>query len=321
MIMSEPKILQNFSLQKGIFCFVVNLRNILEMHSIKLSEEELAFILGYWGFSYGAIKHELIAGRNADLFVLFDRFKTIFPMQYCSLELASHEECLVFLLEKNSSGEPLLVWFDTYYLDYSPNFLKFHYHTIIVVLGSDKNEITFFDNGLRVLNQNTFLKGMLKPFNVYFFDKGKQINFSKTDLVHSGHRQIVDNFLSPTSNLGLSGMRFFLKSFRHFVAPEKFYEIYFQLNRPGGLAISRTTLEKCLSSSTIVEILGAEENLVKRLEIQSNKWRLIANLCFKLSYGYDQNLHCRVQDRIAEIVELEEQTAIDIKNLEKNLNS
>lgn len=291
-----------FPLTKGRFCFITNLNNYLQSANIYLSENEFACSLGYWGFHFDNSKEMNVCGRNDDLKTLFQSFKTIYSLTDFTCDSFSKNVSLDFLQKSIKKNIYPLIWIDSYYLEHSIYYNKAHNDAVIVILHADQDNLCFFDNELHTINTDLYfsiLKTKKLPPTYYYLTNMNHYN--KEQLISKGFTKIVTNFSTDSPYSGHNGIRLFLNHFKQITNKQDVYDVYFQLNRPGGLTISRQMFSELLlelqnNSNWIInrKVIDIYENL-------ANDWRLIANLCFKLSFEYNSTLHNRIADRIENV--------------------
>lgn len=290
-----------FPLNTGRFCFITNLNNYLHHHGITFTENELACALGYWGFSFENTKEMNVCGRNNNLQTLFEVFKSLFNIE----EIKPNDQnlySLEFVQHILSQNIYPIIWLDTFYLEHSIYFKQAHHHTLCIILNVDSNLIHFFDNGLFTIKTTEFLS-LLKTQSMQptYYCRQSEQKYHKELLINNGLVKVAANFTAKSPHQGFNGMYAFLEYFKKLKDTKEIYNVYFQLNRPGGLAISREMFSEFLCELKTNHNLEIPNDLIEAYNNLTKDWRLIANLCYKLSFEYDATLHKRIIDRIEKV--------------------
>ena len=291
-----------FPKKTGRFCFLTNVTNYLNHYGHNFSENEIACMLAYWGFSFKEGDCEVVCGRHEGIAEMFLTFVSVFNLIKITFNIQDKNIFLKSIQDKLNQNIVSFFWFDTYNLEYSPYYKKTHHITVIILLKINANEVLFFDNGLRILKLDNFLNvlNQQKLFDSFIINKSSF--FSKLVLMKNGIQQMSMNFQTKQSHLGLKGMQNFYKIFKTYKNPNKFYHVYYQLNRPGGLTISRQMLYELLLNFRVNKIFNIDDKLLDVYKKLVTQWRYIANLSFKLSFKYSSTLHHSVIDRLEKVI-------------------
>lgn len=296
----------NFPVSTGRFCFLTNVTNYLHHYGVDFTLHEVACMIGYWGFTFTNGSSEVVCGRNQGIMDLFLTFIDTFHLVNSPLPVHNESAFLACIDDALKADKIPFVSFDSHDLPHSPHFQTIHYPTAIIVVGIDQGAIQFFDNGLHELEQSVFFNSIaaIKPSVMHHLSK--QATFNKTQLLKHGFLKIIQNFASCEPEKGLNGMQMLLTSFKQQPSSEAFYNLYHQLNRPGGLTISREMLHEFLCDLQKSHAFGVPNEILEIYNDLIAQWRFIANLSYKLSFKYSDKLHASVTKRIERAIELEE---------------
>lgn len=310
------KVDSNFPVTTGRFCFLTNLTNYLNSFNATLTENELACSISYWGFRFDNPKEMNVCGRNEDLKTLLKTFISTYELDTVTFNIDSKKNNLNFLCKKIIKKHYPILWFDSYYLEYSMYYNKTHNDTIVIVLHADQDLICFFDNGLHKIKTDDFFH-ILKERNqtLFCYCLQEDVNIHKKKLISQGLIKIAQNFTTDMPFSGFNGMNLFLEAFKQLKNKERIYDTYFQLNRPGGLAVNRQMFSEFLIELKNNYHFTVDYETMKHYESLTKNWRLIANLCFKLSFEYSKNLHDRIIERLLLIFSDEQKGYEEIKKI------
>ncbi len=314
--------------ETGVFCFLVNLRCYLQCYHLDMSESTLAAMLGYWGFYYSAVavpSKEVVHGRSGTHEDLFARFMHCLAQPLTHVQLATGKECLQSLRELLEQDHIPLVWINDFYLAHTEYAGIASYWSVVPILDVREDQVLFFDNGRYRLNPQVFCKAV---------DRNGQVDIHYTSLrtiwqSESAEKAIARGLMITVDRLGgasidneyqgVYGMVAFMRDVERSRDMPALYNYYRQLNRPGGLSITRGQMhDLCTALQHRWPALSTEHCAAIYNQL-SNTWRVIANLLFKLSRTDDRQLQQRLAQRIRDIVDLEQEGFESVKAIAEQL--
>ena len=298
----------------GFFCFISTLRNYLFCYGINITDNELAAILSYWGFQLADEINENICGRHHSLSHLLESFFEKFNLSALDIKKDNQDQFLNQIVSLLNDNKRLLSWFDTYHLSYSNNYKTLHQNTILLLVQSTQNRLIFFDNNLYDGPFSLFKENLLMDKNkIYYNDTA--IDFKKKYMVEAGLLSMIKNFFSKDLKRGLNGLIKLINVVKSYHLKEEFYNLFFQLNRPGGLTVSRKMLFDFINDS-IPKAHGLNKrDLLNTYMNLTVLWKKIANLSFKESFSYSKKVHDRILELLEETIQLEEKGMSSLKSI------
>lgn len=302
--------------EKGTFCFLVNLKNYLNYYHLTVSESWLSGMASYMGFFYTSqlpASKEVIHGRNGSFAAMYERLASKLKMPPTQVQVSMNGGLLPYLGDLLRQGYLPLIWINDLYLDHSLYFELADYWSLVVVQQVSEEAILYFDNAERRIETSRFLqavnsRGIAKV--CFTTEDALEWKEEESGLIASGLEHSLDQLTNTTHSdgkfYGLEGMRQFAQDLQHCTDSGTIYNYFFQINRPGGLPVTRETMFSLLKEMghrwPALDLLHAQE-LYKEL---SNRWRLIGNLLFKLSRFPDKDLQERIVMRVHDARAMEE---------------
>lgn len=315
----------NFPEETEGFCFLSNFKNYLRFYGINVSKSWLGGIIGCLGFYYSSKplkSNEVIHGRNGTFEDLFDRLQnSLFEPLY--KDVIKVDSYLIPYINNMLAQEDIpLAWINDYYLEYSPYYKLADFWSIVPILEINDDNVTFFDNGIKQIKQNTFMEAVNKNCEArFYFSKKKFLKWAcgEISVMESGISSTVKGFyadnLSKDEFNGFLGMERFLVDFKLCDDKMAIYNFYFQMNRPGGLSLTRNNMRQLLIELKNKWHFIENEEAIKIYEELTDQWRKIASLLFKLSGVNDVDLKSRIADRILKAVENEKKGVALLENI------
>lgn len=319
-----------FVARKGNFCLLANLINYMDYHGLQCNEEWLCGIIGYVGFYYTSLNipsKEIVHGRSGSFRSLFERLQKQLAHEFQSYRISTDISLINDLEELLDRLNTVLIWIDDYYLDYSPYFRLSHYESLVVLLNIEGEYARIFDNEIHTVPIDVFLEAV--SYNgwveVYFSESQLQWKNSKSASVAKGLRWSIDCFYSGNNSdnefYGFEGMARFSDAVAACGNVDEINNFYVQLNRPGGLSVTRQYLCRFLEMmNKSWSIPDIQESILLYSDL-SEKWRKIGNLLFRLSQNPDSDLRDRILKRISEAVGLEREGINKLNKLVMHLEA
>ncbi|MEK3834089.1 MULTISPECIES: hypothetical protein [unclassified Paenibacillus] len=310
----------NFQQDTRNFCFLANVRNYLQFHGLNVSEDWLGGILGLVGFRINQDVRgaDYLFGFNGDFQELFIRFEALFTHKLTRIDVPVIQDL------EQMRRTPYLIWVNDFYLEYSPNYGVKDCGRIVVFLHLSEERFTYYDNGIRELDTDIFAKaagfgdGLV---TLYTFDG---LPVWKEDRYLMERRGLLGavKHMNMTSHgdmlLGYDGLNKLCETIRTHTGEEQIYPIYFQLQRPGGLAQSRLLMSRFIAEiKRERDIYGDSED--EEFHDLSEQWRMIANLLFKLSHTMEEDLRARIIERVMHAVQSERKAFAGLEQLATRL--
>lgn len=301
-------------LEKGSFCFLTNLKNYLSYYNLKVSEPWLGGIIGYMGFYYTSkpiATNEVIHGRSGNFKYLFQYLQQQINKPLEISKLKTDMELRDRLKDMLDSLNIMLVWINDFYLEYSPYYNLSDFWSLVLLLMVNDSSVIIFDNGIKELSLETFIKAVnCNGESTFFFTREKILNWitSEKEVVIKGISRTISRFKSDRNNEGYYGdygIELFIEHLGSNIDSTKIYNLYFQMNRPGGLSLTRENMKEfCIEieQKGFVSEIGEIKDIYTAL---TDHWRKIASLLFKLSNSRDSDLKDRIMRRIFEAREYE----------------
>lgn len=313
-----------FPIEEGDFCLLVNLRNYLDYYGLKVTENTLEVILGCYGFYFnGDIRDhgDLLNGRNGSFKDIFERLQKCLKSELVVNEISSDKFEMKYLVNLINKKKFPMVWINSKFLSHTNYYDKNTYWSLVTLLKITVDQVTYFDNGVKEISQNTFYKAILNNNHIKIIHpKDNQITwkFSNRDMIRIGLMDSIKTLTKEQANYkvqesGIKGMYKFKNQIMTYDDSDAIYHLFFLLNNPSGLMLTRRRLLDFLSSlSKLYPDIDAERicEVMKRL---SENWGNVANLLFKLSRTLDKNLQSRIEDRISTCIS-DESLAIELLN-------
>lgn len=306
-----------FSAKKGTFCLLSNLTTYLSAHQLNCTESWLGGLLGYMGFYYTPLplpSKEVIHGRNRSFRMLFSHMNRHLKNPLKCEELPwdqSLEHAMESILEVDSTP---IIWINDLCLEYSPYYSLDSFWSPVIFINAKNENVNIFDNEVRALDLDTFKKAVRNgsKFSISFSPvKSLEWSESELSLLIKGLRTTAAE-LSPgheegSEYFGIMGMYKFVQDLSLCEDRSAIYNFFFQMNRPGGLSITRETMSKFFIEMgeqwPIMEIKNCE-NIYNALSVH---WKKISNLLYKLSTSFDRDLRNRIVDRVFKAIDLEKE--------------
>jgi len=319
----------DFETHKEQLCLLSNLCFFLSHHGIKCSEDWLAGLLGSYGFCYDKapeVKKNVVNGLSGGFSDIFQNYVGAMKHPLQKYELTINGLFIGELQSLLAIYGPGLIWIDQYYVEHSPYYLSDSCWSVIVVFGIQNEKVLYFDNGCRFIGQEGFTQAIDKGgrCELFFASKaGLGLEKREFDLVRDGLTRIIDtmkrrnNFSSCIK--GIRGIRYFAGKVKRCDEPGDLNNFYYQINRPGGLTLTRDSMRRLLKElgTRYPHIdTSASEEIYTRL---TNDWRLIGNLLFRLSVIGDNELRKRIVCRIIKAARLEEEGVAQLEQLQREL--
>lgn len=291
------------------FCFFRNMSYYLSANN-PVNSDVIGAVLGAYGFRYypDNTSYEQISGIR----MTFDDLLHAF-LQYIKADW--REEIFIeydtLVNRTKSYGLPCLFWIDDYYLPFSIHYQESHFCRP-VILTTQNSGIQIFDNNILPVRADKIIREMVEAheIKIVFLNKFNQcFQWDKqfVEDIEFGIKCIHENFFQTDSNHGERGLFALLNYFTEENKKEMYYQLYFQMNRAGGLVKTRLNL------SNVFKII-INHNLAKTERVRqcmqyfadlSEEWRMIANLIFRISQIDDDLLKQRLVQRMRQNIDRE----------------
>lgn len=313
MIMKDR--LNEYKNWKGSFCFLSNLCALLHYHQLDCTENWLGGMIGYLGFYYSREdlpSREVVLGRNTNFSGMFERFQDQLQSPLMKRKAASAEEYISLagcLLEDRKLP---LVWMNDYYLPYSPYFGMAHYWSLVPILQTGMEEVTIYDNEVRVMNRDTIRNALMDLEQVsLYYSASPSLTWKRRDeeaIIH-GLETAVSLFnrthASSQTGYGIRGMEYFAEDTLQCTDPDVFYNFCYQMKRSSGPEATRKSMAGlCNELHARWPFPEVEENRDRYIYL-AGRWEKISNLMYKMSTVMKEDLKVRIASRLKEIIELE----------------
>jgi hypothetical protein len=298
-------------------CFLNNLSEYLNDYKLHLSAEDISIYSGLMGFFWSKIapKKEILHGRRAPFHDLFDQL-----MKCIDFQIIHYNDTDNLLHDLSSKEETeALIWMNDYFLSHSVYFDTTNYASLVVIKSIEGEDIIYFDNGLKKMTINEFKKSIFLSNGVQLIKLNSISPWKKSTLeaIHSGLVEIINSFLKddPDNAWGNQGLDAFYNSFKEEFDCENFFNIYYALNRPAGLYLTRMKMYKFLVDN--YKLFQQKEYETSRdiYKLLSGEWHILGNNVFKLSKSYDHILHMRLTSRLDHIIKKEREGIISLQGL------
>jgi hypothetical protein len=304
-----------FPVSKGVFCFLSNLRNYLQYYGLNISENFLSVAIGYMGFYFNKntlASREVVHGRDYSFNILFERFRECIdtPVQeyrdYCD------ERTICFLKGLLNEKIVPLLWINDFYLKHTEYYKRCEYKSIVPVIAIEGQKVMYYDNAIREMAISEFLNAVaFAGVCEAYYIKGRSVNWKadKAVIVQNGLGTIAQGLTNAYRHwefyTGIEGMKQFMLAVEGCNDKDTIFNYYYQLNRPGGLAVTRENMgifftQWCDENEQ--QALQECRNIYERL---STQWRVISNNLFRLSRFYNVELHVRIIERIQDVIDME----------------
>ncbi len=299
---------------KGYFCFLANLKEFLNYYGFYCTENWLGGIIGFMGFYYSMKElpsKEVIHGRNGSFDELFNCLQERLDMHLISEVFSSENECLNKMKFILKTKNPVLVWVDQYYLNYSTYFETAHYWSLVNITGIYDDSVNLYDYETRCVSKDQFLKSIKDRGKVrIYYKNNKFIGYvgTEAEVVSAGLSRVVDMMQKRSDKdgyYGIQGMECFMDDLPLYNDKKKIYNICYQLNRASGTTATRRSMCSYLNElKSKWELLDTNSCLNLYAELEEC-WKMVGNLVFKLSSTMDKELGLRIKERIKKIISLE----------------
>ena len=311
--------------EKGSFCILSNLRNYLNYYGLAVSEAWLGGIIGYMGFFYTKnpiATKEVIHGRSGSFEYMFQCLQQLLenPLKY--LKVKADANVAKEVGRVLSEYKLMLVWLNDFYLEYSPYYKLGEFWSLAILSEVQDSKAVIFDNGFKELSCDTFLQAVnCNGEGRFYYTTENCLNWSESErtLLLNGFSRTVarlENKIEDEGEFyGICGIENFAEDLSKCRDLEKIYGFYFQMNRPGGLALSRENMKKVFIQMEAKGFAYQVNEAVMIYEKLSEGWRKIACLLFKLSNSEDLSLRGRIVERVYEMLEYEKKGLMAIKAL------
>jgi hypothetical protein len=121
-----------------------------------------------------------------------------------------------------------------------------------------------------------------------------------------GLKYIVENLKSNVNNngmyYGIAGIEKFAEDLINYEDLAFIYQIFYLLNNPSGLAITRKNISELCDEIHLKWSNICTKECRDAYESLSESWRMVANLLFKVSRIGDKALQSRVVERVRNII-------------------
>ncbi len=316
--------------KKGVFCLVSNLIMFLNYHGIEITECEMCMLLGVYGFYFTReIRHQrdFINGRNGCFKHIFERFQLLFREKLKEEKVLLEKEavCIKLLEKKLHNISSVVVKVNDYYLEHSNYYKSENYTSYVVLIKIFNNAVKFYDNGVRELPIQEFMKAINfdKMAYIYYTEEKKpKISYQEdaSQAIKNGFEQfwknmycVVDDFES--NFYGFQGMKKLSQEFEYMHDSSYWYNVFFCLNNPSGMFETRCLLSQYVK---IIYDTKHEESILmcsNRYKEISEQWRVLANLFFKLSRIYSDELALRISRRIEQLINSEKECLQELRTI------
>lgn len=320
-------IISNFNTDKGTFCALCNTKSLFEYYGYKLSENMYCGLSNYLGFFYtreNLESKEILYGRIGNHDIILKNLCNALNIRLNERTIYDNKDAWILAKESLNKNIPLLLCVDDFYLGYHFYFNKIHYLRVADLIGFDEKKgiVSFYDIEERTNSIENFKRARnseingIKTNNMWY-EFEFPIEFPPLmEPIKNGINQTVkimlDKESSETRFYGITGIRTFAEDVGGWVKKwekEKLYtnieNMYVQINRPGGPAISRSLFSKFLFEAG--DIIDKKElyKIGEEFEEISRAWEITGNLFFKWGAGaYD--VIPRIQSRLLKIADKEE---------------
>jgi len=314
--------------QKGYFCFLSNLKEFLDYYEFNCTESWIGGIIGFMGFCYIMIElpsKEVIHGRNANFDELFQCLQERLDLQLIGKEFYVEDECMNTIEEILKTKNPLLIWVDQYYLEYSTYFNMAHYWSLVNVTGIRDDCVNLYDYETRCVTKEEFLKSICcsKKARIYYKDnRFIGYKYSEKEAASAGLKRVIEmmqNNSNEGEHYGIKGMEYFMDHLLLYNDNEEIYNICYQLNRASGVTATRrsmcTFLEELKSRWSMLDT----EPALKLYTELCEGWKMVGNLIFKFSVTMDKELGLRIKERIRKLINLEKEGIYHLKILVQSI--
>ena len=318
-------------LPENQFCLLDNFRYYLSLYGLSLPDSLLGGMLGLWGFFFtrnNSINDEVINGRNGDFCAIFDRFQNLLTPSLTNKKIVLTKNNHEPFLRELSKHKTCIVWVDNFFINYSVYYKKTHYKSPLILKKVNPQTASVYDNGEKNILLEDFLLALIKDgktFNIYYnptsfltWKSGKRLS------IREGLSYILENMKAKNglngAFTGITGMYIFSEELEKCTNQDVLFNYYYQLNRPDGLAVCRSKIAEMLQllkDKYNISVITAEK--IQDYQNLSHEWRLIANLLFKLSVSYCEDLKQRVISRIHNIIRIEEDGLKELATLKEEL--
>lgn len=311
--------------EKGSFCILSNLRNYLHYYGLTVSEAWLGGIIGYMGFFYTKnpiATKEVIHGRSGSFEYMFQALQQQLenPLEY--LKVKADKDVTREVGRVLSKYKLMLVWLNDFYLEYSPYYKLGEFWSLAIMLEVQDSKVIVFDNGFKELSCDAFLQAVnCNGEGRFYYTTESGLNWCESEntlLLHGLSRTVsrLENKIKDGDEFfGICRIENFAEDLSKCRDLEKIYNFYYQMNRPGGLALSRENMKKIFIQTEAKGFAYQVNEAVMIYDKLSEGWRKIACLLFKLSNFEDLSLRGRIVERVYEILEYEKKGLMSIKAL------
>lgn len=294
--------------QNNKFCLMSNLVYFINMNRLYVNEEHLSVMMGIYGFIYkkDEIPFERLKGVNGNFDELFSRISSLLGIIMKKYVTYQSNEYLKKIAEELECKHSVITWINDYYNPYSIYYHKERFFRPIVVTSINQNYIQVYDNKIINYEKRDWIKltnDKEQRFSIYTMKENNQ-NFDDIDrvfLFQKGIDYMVNQFYSS----GIGMLDKFGVEISNIQDSKKLYEYYFSIKRPGGIVYSRTKLACICMNPLIDKCIFHKRTMCKKSKELAYKWKMLANLMFRLSQQYSKQLHCGISQRLEEIIKYE----------------
>jgi hypothetical protein len=274
------------------------------------------------------VKYENVRGSGLDFIEIFEYFQSILKNPLKLVEPADYNEFIKFVESHTQSGSLLFVWVDHYYAKYSVYYGEAHHKGLAVIENVNGTVVDIFDQKNEKLSLNEFMKLINCSGKITMFYNPQ----GTIELLNNEAKTMAAGLLKSYDNLttlkerkdefyGINGIKKFAEYYSNCSDAKTLYSYFYEMTRASGLSDIRSNIVELCED---ISIRWPEIDTSKCAEVYKiliKKWNLVANLTYKLSTEYDNDLHSRITQRIKDAAVLEAEGAAELKSIAESLNS
>jgi hypothetical protein len=297
MLKDRIKYIHNIFYNKEKMCFILNLKLFFYLKGFLLSDAILSIIVSYMGFYFtpdNIITKENIHGRNGSFWDMFKRLCQRINADLIKYQYTSFNDFLSGINGLIKNKDYPLIWINLKYIKRSLYFDINDYWTLVIILSVNRNNILYFDNGIKSILKKDFFMSISKRYNFSIYD----FDLLGKDTLEFNTQECMNNLISQLSSEGIYAMINFYAFVKNCRDEGELFNFYYQLSRPGGLFTSRL-----LMSEFLLEI--SEIGLSNHYNKIADKWKIVSALLLKLSIVNSPEVRKRIVNRLEWLIQAE----------------
>ncbi len=233
-------------------CFLENMVFYLKNHGINISPCLLMGILGMYGFTFRTEsdgQSYRIYGRSGSFQYEFEKMMhaLVWPLQEQYIRKEDITPKVLFTLL--NKWHQIILWIDDFYVKSAAGYYKIHELRPVVLTHMFDETALFYDIEMQQMDIKKFIDlvsadGIVKIH--YAIQEKLEWKFSLTELLTRGFGEIIAIYGEKAgykrSNIGINEIMKLQNELRELMTLDVFFDIYSQMNFPGGLYQSQAMM-------------------------------------------------------------------------------